>query len=89
MTTDEILVRALDVSTRRFDDGGLLLETLIGRYTLDRDARDVWFLIDGKRALSEVAAAVAARRGLPVEVVREPVFQLGARLHELRLVERR
>ena len=58
VTNNTVLIRRLDVTARLTDqvvnfaerpEGGVLLETLIGRYVLDRDARLIWRLIDGRR----------------------------------------
>ncbi|GAA2356950.1 hypothetical protein Cme02nite_50400 [Catellatospora methionotrophica] len=93
---DAVLVRGLDVTARITDtvaaiaaqtDGGILLETLIGRYVLNGDARPVWLAIDGRRSVEQIVAEVAAKTGHPVDEVREPVLDLCARLLEFRLVE--
>jgi hypothetical protein len=95
MNGNVILIRGLDVTTRLPDQvlklsehaaGGLLLETLIGRYVLDRDARMVWMLIDGRRTVDEVVNAVGTRTGLPTSAVCDQVYGLCARLLELGLV---
>lgn len=91
-----VLVRRLDVTARVTDqvvelseraEGGVLLETLIGRYVLDRDARQVWLLIDGRHTVAEIADGVAARTGLPAAEIRQSVAGLCDRLLELGLVE--
>jgi hypothetical protein len=99
MTTindDVILVRGLDVTARLSDSvkdlsdhtaGGVLLETLIGRYVLDRDARVVWLLIDGRHTVGQVVDSVAETSGLPPEQVRQPVYDLCGRLLEFGLVD--
>ena len=98
MTVDDdtVLIRRLDVTARLTDQvtelseragGGVLLETLIGRYVLDRDGRTVWLLLDGRRSVGGLVAAVAEREGLPAEQVRRPVRDLCDRLLELGLVE--
>ncbi|MBY8884717.1 PqqD family protein [Streptomyces sp. PTM05] len=93
---DDVLVRRLDVTARltcqvehlsERAEGGVLLETLIGRYVLDSDGRTVWLLIDGRRTVGEVVTAVAEKLGLPVAEVREVVRTLCGRLLELGLVE--
>ncbi|MFJ5828293.1 PqqD family protein [Streptomyces sp. NPDC093089] len=90
------LVRRLDVTARRTDqvvdlaertEGGVLLETVIGRYVLDADARVVWLLIDGRRSMAELVDAVAEKQGLPVAEIRQPVHAVSDRLLELGLVE--
>ncbi|MFD8754915.1 PqqD family peptide modification chaperone [Kitasatospora sp. NPDC059577] len=90
MTTlmDEVLVRALDVTVRRGEDDGLLVETLIGRYLFDTEARDVWRQVDGSRPVREVVARVAEVTGRPADEVRGPVEDFLARLLDLRLLER-
>jgi hypothetical protein len=93
---DLVLVRGLDVTARRTDQvvelsaraaGGVLLETLIGRYVLDRDAREVWLLIDGRHRIGDVVERIAETSGLPPEQIRPPVHDLCARLLELGLVQ--
>lgn len=96
VSDNTVLVRRLDVTARVTDqvvalserpEGGILLETLIGRYVLDSDARKVWLRIDGRRSVGDTVAEVAETTGLPVHVVGEPVRALCARLLELGLVE--
>jgi hypothetical protein len=95
-----VVARALTVSTRLPDQiadldevgevdvtGGALLETMLGRYILDRDGRELWLLIDGARSVGDIAGALAAARGLPAEKLTEPVRAFCARLAELKLVE--
>ncbi|MFD7027468.1 PqqD family protein [Streptomyces sp. NPDC059917] len=68
-------------------EGGLLLETFIGRYVLDSDARAVWRLIDGTRTVTQIHEDLAASSGLSEEEVRAPVLALCEKLLDLRLVE--
>jgi hypothetical protein len=91
-----VLIRGLDVTARLTDQvvelserpaGGVLLETLIGRYVLDRDAREVWLLIDGRRSVGQVVDSIAEKSGLPLEQIRQPVYDLCERLLELGLVQ--
>jgi len=91
-----VLVRRLDVTARVTDqvaalsdrsEGGILLETLIGRYVLDRDAREVWLNIDGRRSVGETVSAIVEATGLREDEVAEPVNGLCARLLEHGLVE--
>jgi len=93
---DMILIRGLDVTARLGSagaelseraTGGVLLETLIGRYVLDRDARTVWLLIDGRRTVGRLLDDVAAETGLPVDQVRQPTYELCERLLDHGLVE--
>ncbi|MEV0457336.1 PqqD family protein [Catellatospora methionotrophica] len=93
---DAVLVRGLDVTARLTEtvaaiskqaDGGILLETLIGRYVLSSDARPVWLSIDGRRTVTELVAEVAEKTGHPVADVRQPVLDLCGQLLDLRLVE--
>ncbi|MEO6114772.1 MAG: PqqD family protein [Pseudolysinimonas sp.] len=64
---DTTLRRSFDVGTRLTDSvgdrtdtvDGLLLETMLGRYVLDRSGRAVWLLIDGTRTVAEIAETVA------------------------------
>jgi len=94
---DSVFIRALDVTTRVTDqivekvgdcDGGALLETMLGRYVLDRDARAVWLLLDGRRSVSEVVDVIAAANALAVRELQQPVRDFCAQLMELRLAER-
>lgn len=96
VSDDTVLVRRMDVTARLTDavvelserpEGGVLLETWIGRYVLDRDGREVWLLINGRRSVTEIITAVAEKVGLPVETVGGPTRALCARLFELGLVE--
>lgn len=99
MTTindETILIRGLDVTARLGSaaaelseraTGGVLLETLIGRYVLDRDARMVWLLIDGRRTIGQLLDGVAERSGQPVGEIRQPTYDLCDRLLECGLVE--
>ncbi|HKN54368.1 MAG: hypothetical protein AUG49_05395 [Catenulispora sp. 13_1_20CM_3_70_7] len=85
---DETYIRALNLTVRRGEDGGLLLETYFGRYTLNRDARQVWQFIDGHRPVHVVAELVAEARGEDHDAVHGPVEELCERLAELGLLER-
>ncbi|MFI7207925.1 hypothetical protein EEZ25_30075 [Micromonospora aurantiaca] len=99
MTTinnDTVLIRGLDVTVRpgsavaELSDravGGVLLETLIGRYVLDGEARKVWLLINGRRTFGELLEGVAEASGLPLEQIQQPTYGLCDRLLELGLVE--
>jgi Coenzyme PQQ synthesis protein D (PqqD) len=89
---DSVLVRCLDVTARRTDsvlelvddaEGGVLLETLIGRYVLNRDAREVWRLVDGRRSVADIAERLGDRGPDAGPRVRE----LCERLRELGLLE--
>ncbi|GAA1796047.1 PqqD family protein [Planosporangium flavigriseum] len=91
-----ILIRGLDVTARLAETvaelsdraaGGVLLETLTGRYVLDSDARMAWLLIDGRRSLGQLLDGVAETSGLPLEQIRQSTYQLCERLLELGLVE--
>ncbi|MFJ8313534.1 MULTISPECIES: PqqD family protein [unclassified Streptomyces] len=97
INNNDVLVRRLDVTARVTDqvvdlserpEGGVLLETLIGRYVLDSDGRVVWLLIDGRRDVAQVVEGAAERTGLPVAEVEQQVQALCGRLLELGLVER-
>jgi len=85
---DDVLVRSLDVTVRRWDDGGLLLETYIGRYTLNPDARAVWHAIDGRASVAAVAEKLSAADGIDLATMTDAVSGLCQRLLDLRLVER-
>lgn len=91
-----VLVRRLDVTTRVTEQvaersshsaDGFLLETLVGRYVLNDDARKVWLLIDGARSVADIAAEIACAAALPVREVEEPLHQLCVRLADLGLIE--
>ncbi|MFF9393445.1 PqqD family protein [Streptomyces griseoluteus] len=90
------LVRRMDVTARMTGqvaelsertEGGVLLETWVGRYVIDSEGRVVWLLIDGQRNLGQVVDGVAERLGLSTDEVRRPVYDLCERLLELGLVE--
>jgi hypothetical protein len=92
----DIPVRALDVTTRLTDqvadrgvhkDGGALLETMLGRYVLDADGRELWQLIDGRRDVAEIVQEVATTRGLALDGVDAAVAAFCARLTELGLID--
>jgi hypothetical protein len=92
---DTILVRGLDVTARRGEaaadlsdraTGGVLLETLMGRYVLDSDARVIWLLIDGRRNVRQLLDGVAETSGLPPEEIRQPTYDLCRQLLEFGLV---
>jgi hypothetical protein len=91
-----VLVRRLDVTARRTDqvvdlserpEGGVLLETLIGRYVLDRDARVIWLLINGRRDMDQLVDDLAAELGRRAEEVRQPLLDLCEQLLGLGLLE--
>ncbi|HJQ00142.1 MAG TPA: PqqD family protein [Jatrophihabitans sp.] len=67
--------------------GGALVETMLGRYALDQDARRVWLLIDGHRTVADIADEVATATGLSAAEVAEPVRSFCAQLTDLRLAE--
>lgn len=99
MTTindNTVLIRGLDVTARltkavaELSDraaGGVLLETLMGRYVLDSDARVAWLLIDGRRNVGQLLDGIAETSGLPLEQIRQPTYHLCEQLLELGLVE--
>ncbi|MEU4062674.1 PqqD family protein [Streptomyces wedmorensis] len=91
-----VLIRGMDVTARLTDqvvdlserpEGGVLLETLIGRYVLDSDARVIWLLIDGRRTFGRLVDDVAAKLGMPADEVRQQTHDLCSRLLERGLVE--
>lgn len=91
-----VLVRRMDVTARRTDqvvelskhaEGGVLLETVIGRYVLDRDARVIWLLIDGRRTFAQLVDHVAGNLDRPADELREPVLGLCERLLDHGLAE--
>jgi hypothetical protein len=88
---DATYIRALTVSVRRGEEGGeeggLLLETYFGRYILNRDAREVWRLIDGHRPVSAVAKLIGEARGVTPDEIYGPLDGLCRRLCELGLLE--
>lgn len=70
------LVRSMDVGTRLAahtpeladePSGSLLLETMLGRYVFDADARKVWALVDGARTVADIAAEIAATDGVDAQ----------------------
>jgi hypothetical protein len=92
----DVLVRRMDVTARVTDqvvelsdrpEGGVLLETLIGRYVLDKDARQVWLLINGRNAIADVIDGVARHTGSPAADIRQAVLHVCDRLLALGLVE--
>ncbi|MGW0574828.1 PqqD family protein [Streptomyces sp. NPDC002920] len=85
---DEVFVRAFDVTVRRDEDHGLLVETLIGRYMFNTDARDVWRRIDGRRSVREVIESLAAAGGTSADELRASVEAFYGQLLDLRLLER-
>ncbi|MBP2707791.1 PqqD family protein [Microbispora sp. RL4-1S] len=99
MTTindNTILIRGLDVTARlaktvaELSDraaGGILLETVTGRYVLDSDARLAWLLMDGRRSVGQLLDGVAEASGLPLEQIRQPTYRFCERLLELGLVD--
>ena len=96
ITEDSVLIRALGVSTRVTEQvaditenvgGGALLETMLGRYVLDRDARAIWFLLNGRNSVGQVVEALATTVGLPTAQLGPPVRDFCARLTELGLAQ--
>lgn len=91
---DEVFVRTLGVGARVPEQvpdfgashpDGALLETMLGRYLLDADGRKVWNLLDGRRTVGDIAAAISAESGLPLDHVRPRVMAFCKRLAELGL----
>lgn len=96
VTNDSVLVRSLGAATRLADqvagvteitDRGVLIETMLGRYVLDRDARAIWLLIDGRRSVGQVVEALAESGSVPAGQLGQPVRELCTRLVELGLAE--
>lgn len=96
INANTVLTRSLGVSTRVTEQvkdlsegsaGGILLETMLGRYVLDRDASAVWLLLNGRRTVSEIVNALAASEGLTAAQLDQPVRNFCARLTELGLTE--
>lgn len=96
VTEHSVLARGLGVSTRVVEqvagiaenaDGGVLLETMLGRYVLDRDGRAVWLLLDGQRSVGQVADVLAAAEGVPAAQIVKPVRDFCAQLTDLGLAE--
>ncbi len=75
-----------DVGGVEFAGPGLIVESLLGRYILDRDARQVWFRIDGRRSAQEVVETVAVATGRSIDEVRVPVLACLDRLRDLALI---
>ena len=92
---ETMLVRALDVATRVADQvtdsgaeqSGLLLETMLGRYILNYEARQVWELINGQHTFSEIVDCVAATTGQPSTELVTPIRALCEQMTELGLAE--
>jgi hypothetical protein len=70
-----------------FGDDGILLETLIGRYVLNADARKIWRLVDGRRMLSEIADEIATTTRLPIDDVASSVLDICERMCHLGVTE--
>ncbi len=94
---DSTWVRTLGVGTRlpdQVDDGtgeqrwSTLLETMLGRYLLDRDGRKIWHLLDGHRTVAGIVEHVASHSDFDPEDVEEPVRAFLERLGELGLAHR-
>lgn len=87
-----LLARTLEVGTRVPDhaldaSGGLLLETMLGRYVVDVDGMRVWLLIDGRRTVGEIARALPESTGRPAEEIDAPLRKFLDELFQLGLVE--
>lgn len=99
VTEQSIPIRRLTVTARPthqvrslvdgLDGGedGVLIEMYIGRYVLNPDGGKVWRLIDGRRSVEEIAAAISATQGSPVEETTAAVRDLCSRLYELGILE--
>lgn len=96
ISESSVLVRSMDVTARLtysveglspLSEGGILLETLIGRYVLGRDACEPWLLIDGRRSVIEIAAATADERGTTTAEILPTIQQFCAQLIGLGLVD--
>ena len=68
-------------------EGGVLIEMYIGRYVLNPDGGKVWRLIDGRRSVAEIAAAISATEGSPIKETTADVTDLCRRLYELGILE--
>lgn len=93
---DRVLIRSLDVGARLTDEvasitevekRGVLLETMLGRYVLNSDGREVWVRIDGRATVRDITSAVAATSGQDATEVAPAVAEFCARLLELGLVQ--
>lgn len=84
----EVMTRVADehVGDLEYQRPGLIVESLLGRFVLDRDGRDVWFRIDGRRTGDEIAGAVAEATGRSVTAVRAQVMSYLERLDDLGLI---
>ena len=91
-----VLVRRMDVTARVTDSvkdlspysqDGILLETLIGRYVLDRDGREAWLMIDGVQSIADIAAGVARKRQTPVDQIFPAVIDFCGELLDRGLVD--
>jgi Coenzyme PQQ synthesis protein D (PqqD) len=96
ISKDSVLIRSLRVSTRvtqqvagMFEDadGGALLETMLGRYVLDRDGLAIWILVDGNRSIDQIVDELAVASELPATQLDQQVQDFCARLTELGLTE--
>jgi hypothetical protein len=96
LTPETVLVRRLDVTSRRTDSvveiselagEGLLLETMIGRYVLNNDARLAWRLIDGRRTIAEMVPIVAETIGLPQSELEASITAVCQQFCELGVAE--
>jgi len=90
------LVRAMDVTTRwalsvaelsPLSANGVLLETLVGRYVLNREGREVWLLIDGRRGVGDIAGAISHSQGIAADETLAAVRDISDRLVALGLVD--
>lgn len=86
----------MDVTTRLTNEvvelseraeGGVLLETLVGRFVLDHDGRKAWLLIDGRHSIAEIADEIARTEELPFAEVAARLQDFCTRLADLGLVE--
>jgi len=93
---DRVLIRSLDVAARlagevaslaEVEQRSVLLETMLSRFVLNGDGRDVWVRIDGRRTVRDIASAVAVASGEDVDQVTPAVAAFCARLADHGLVE--
>ncbi len=91
-----VLSRRMDVTTRFTEsvqnllttgEDDVLLETLVGRYVMNRDAREVWALIDGSRTVAQISDAIAGRRSASSAEIGPEVLALCGELLEFQLAE--
>jgi hypothetical protein len=81
LTLTDVLVPASGVASRESEGELVVVIPRRGRYlVLNGTGAEVFRLMDGQRALDEIAAALSERYGVPLERVRADVLSLAERL---------